>query len=170
MNIKVDQTSSHDLICALWSETLSSAYQKMKMIDARHLPVINEAGQLVGLLSDRDVQRGMLAPQSDIAGHYPKIVIPDDALVSQFMSSPVATIDSNDSVTKAARIMADEKISALCVVHGNSLVGIVTSEDLLRLLVTVLEDEAHPIGRFVDRAGLKSSIGTVSHLLAQAGI
>lgn len=171
MKFKVETSASKDLIAALWSETLASAYQKMKMLDCRHLPVINEAGQLVGILSDRDIQRGMIAPASAIAGRYPQVEIPEDALVSEFMSSPVITVESSDSLTKAARLMIDEKISSLAVVDGKNLVGIITTDDLLKVLVAALEDREHPMrARFVDRAGIETAIGNVSHLLAQSGI
>mgnify|MGYP001558314177 CR=1 FL=1 len=104
MKFKVEQSASQDVIAALWSETLASAYQMMKMLDCRHLPVISETGRLVGILSDRDVQRGMIVPLATTADLYPKAEIPEDALVSEFMSSPVVSVDRSDSISKAARL------------------------------------------------------------------
>lgn len=170
MKFQVEGSASKDLVAALWSETLRSAYQKMRMLDIRHLPVINEAGRMVGILSDRDVQRGMIVPESSIAENFPKAEIPEDALVSEFMTSPVVSIDESESIAKAARLMIDEKISALAVVNRNDLVGIITTEDLLKVLVTLLEDRSHPVSRVFDKAGVETTIGNVSHLLAQAGI
>ena len=61
------------------------------------------------------------------------------------MSWPVETVEMNAPVRQLAEGMIDEKISAFLVTKSGSdaeVVGIVTSEDLLRLLAKILKDES----------------------------
>jgi predicted transcriptional regulator len=68
-----------------------------------------------------------------VAGFFP------DSSVDEYMNWPVITVDQNYSLKDAAQGMIDEKISAFLVTDKNkTAVGIITSEDLLRVLATLL--------------------------------
>ena len=51
-------------------------------------------------------------------------------LVNDWMNSPVVTINTNETLQKAASLMADKKIGMLPVLEEGQLVGIVTDRDL----------------------------------------
>ena len=98
-----------------------------EMMDAgrfRRLPVVQE-GRVVGILTERDLREH---------GGYLK-----STKVDAVMKAPVVTVDSKASVEEAARLMLRNKIGGLPVVDGGKLVGIVTSTDLLRAFLNVLE-------------------------------
>lgn len=116
---------------------LDVAWQIMVRHRIRHLPVVR-ARALIGILSDRDVlTRGTLG--KDRALHLPTGLIVDDAMTP----TPLRTCEESSDVGELARTMAEEKIDAIPVVRGLHLVGLVTSTDLLRLLVQ--RDEARPL-------------------------
>ena len=54
-------------------------------------------------------------------------------LVKDWMSSPVVTVDSNDSLQRAGNLMAENEIDLLPVLDGSKLVGILTDRDLKRV-------------------------------------
>ncbi|HVK61879.1 MAG TPA: CBS domain-containing protein [Bdellovibrionales bacterium] len=170
MKDKVENNMSTEVVAALWSETLESAYNKMQTLSIRHLPVINDGGKLIGIISDRDIQRGMVIPAKETADFFPHAEFPSDAIVQEFMSTPVTSIDRTEDLAKAARLMIDEKISALVVLDKSRVTGIITHEDLLKVLVLILEEREHSLSRFADRVRLETPVGAISHLLAQAGI
>jgi len=107
----------------------------------RHVPVVDEKGKLVGLLSQRDVLRSNL---SDLAstqvdrrnqlGH---------VTLAQVMRRDVLTIGPGESVQSAARLMRKHKYGCLPVVEDGRLVGIITEHDLLAV-VERLPDGAVP--------------------------
>lgn len=55
--------------------------------------------------------------------------------ISEFMSSPVASIDAQSSAEEGAKYMCEQNITSLLVKDGENYVGIVTSTDLVKKLV-----------------------------------
>lgn len=99
----------------------------------RHLPVVHD-GKLAGILSDRDLLR--------VAN-----VLPDGELgfvrrhAGDIMTLNPTVCAPDTSVGDAARIMTRDKIDALPVVAGGRLIGLVTSTDLLQLLIDSPEEK-----------------------------
>ncbi|NBU22190.1 CBS domain-containing protein [bacterium] len=63
MRKTISNHMSNRLITIGWNEKMSTAHQKMMDQKIKHLPVTNERSEIVGVLSDRDVQRVDCAPQ-----------------------------------------------------------------------------------------------------------
>jgi CBS domain-containing protein len=103
----------------------------------RHIPVVKD-GALVGILSDRDVQRASPSMYGEISPEeYNRIF--ENTTVGRVMASQPVTISPDTPVKEAVQIMHDNKYGALPVVEGeNKLVGIVTTTDMLRLLNTLV--------------------------------
>lgn len=93
----------------------------------RHLPVVDEE-RLVGIVSDRDLKRVMHEPHGPIGR----------VAVAEIMTRAVITVGPVVPVEEAARIMLEEKISALPVVEHGRLVGIVTETDVVELFVRAM--------------------------------
>lgn len=100
------------------NEVITSAHAEMEVGMIRHLPVVDDHGRLVGVLSDRDILNARNAK----------------AKISDVMTRDVVSIRPDVPAAKAASIMLDEKISSVMVVdeHG-TLVGVVTMTDYLDL-------------------------------------
>lgn len=109
--------------------TLVDAWSVMNREHIRHLPVVR-AGALIGMLSDRDVlARGTMG--SDGILH-----LAPHAIVGEAMTpTPLVTCEASTDVGELARRMIEKKIDAIPVVHGLRLVGLVTSTDLLGVLL-----------------------------------
>lgn len=93
----------------------------------RHLPVV-DGGKLVGMLSDRDLLRlGTPQPNGELT--FVRRHVEDVMTVNPHACGP------ETSVGEIARIMTEEKIDSVPIVADERLVGLVTSTDLLYLLV-----------------------------------
>ena len=96
-----------------------------------------EAGALVGVLSDRDVLARSTMTKS---GH---LEVPTDVVVGEAMThTPLATCEVDTDIRELVQVMTERKIDAIPVVRGLKLVGLVTSTDLLLLLL----DKDEPLG------------------------
>ena len=101
----------------------------------RHLPVV-EKGKVVGIVSDRDLYKA-LGPKSNSSsitaeGKTELHVLPKK--VTHIMHRGVITVQSDTYASKAAALMAENRIGALPVIdNNNKLVGILSATDILRV-------------------------------------
>ena len=108
----------------------------------RRLPVVDDNGKLLGIITDRDLR---LAMNSPLIPHPPE----DDqellakTVVEEVMTYPVITTRPDVWLDQAATIMLENNVSGLPVLDKrNKLVGIISVSDLLRALIHTYEDEA----------------------------
>src|SRR5829696_2118400 len=109
----------------------------------RHIPILDK-GRLVGIVSDRD-----LRDASPTLGDPERAKILQEIRVADVMSREVITVDPQDSIENAAQQMYELKIESLPVVSEGAVadagstvaeeevLGIVTSSDVMRALVTL---------------------------------
>ncbi len=103
----------------------------------RHIPILEE-GRLVGTVSDRD-----LRDASPALGDPERARALRELRVGDVMTREVSTVDPQDSIENAAQEMYELKIGSLPVVEegpavgDEELLGIITSSDALRALVTL---------------------------------
>jgi len=125
-----------ELITITPETTLPEALRLVQRRGVRHLPVV-ENGNLVGIVSDRDLKRAMPSAATSLSAQELNYLL-DRVKVGEFMTRGVITIAPMFPVEEAARIMVTEKISALPVTEGGRLVGIVTETDVLRLFAKAM--------------------------------
>jgi CBS domain-containing protein len=127
---------TRDLITLHQEQSLFVAEEIMTLRQIRHLPVVDDAGALVGLITHRD----LLAAQYSALTRASEF--PADARAKDIMRSDVWTTTSATPAIEAALTLRDHRFGCLPVVDGGKLAGIVTEADFLTLLV-----ERHGPGR-----------------------
>ncbi len=95
----------------------------------RHVPIVEE-GRLIGLVSDRDLRdvsppRGGRDQENTLSW----------VRVRDIMSTDLVTIGPLDTIDHVAREIYERKIGCLPVVDGRELVGIITSQDMMRTMI-----------------------------------
>jgi CBS domain-containing protein len=139
----VRENMSNQIISIGINERMETAFKRMREHSVRHLPVISEVGEVVGMLSDRDVQRAMVSTieqEPRGRGVSETIIFDPETHVKDYMNWPVEAVDQHTQIRLIAERMVQEKISSFLVSHGEKVVGIVTTEDLLRVLIDLLND------------------------------
>jgi CBS domain-containing protein len=118
----VEQCMSKSPRSCASSDPLSSAARLLWESDLGALPVVDAAGAVVGMITDRDVC--MAAYTSGLPLHA--------STVGRHMSRTVFSIGAKADTAKAAELMKTRKVRRLPVVENGRLVGIVTLSDLAR--------------------------------------
>ena len=131
--MKVRDLMSTEVATVLRNDQLLIADDLMRLGRIRHTPVLDEAtGEVVGLLSQRDLFRGALARSLGYGEHAQQKVL-GMLRVKDVMTNDPVTIGPDAAVADAARVMLDRKLGCLPVVEGDKLVGILTESDFVRL-------------------------------------
>lgn len=132
MGTRLDELSVADImaspvITVKPDELLTRADLDMRVADVRHLPVVDERGRLVGILSNRDVLKALGKSRRR------------SVRVRDVMSEEVHRVNPRTSAREAAQLLLFHRIGALPVVGDDlELVGIVTETDFLRIAVQAL--------------------------------
>lgn len=171
MKSNVGPQSSHEVVYVNRLDHLNHAYNLMQKISSRHLPVVDNNNQIIGMLSDRDLLRAMKKPvSSDWSAVPERPEFNTEDVVQEYMSWPIGVIEESAPLTQAAQIMLDRKISALVVTKDHSAVGIITTEDLLKAFINDHTKSLNDVKNQVYGAIYRSPVGSILHSLSNVGI
>lgn len=110
--------------------TLGQALALMEQVGCRHLPVLSAESHLIGIVSDRDCRLALNSPHL-LHERWQDDAVTKNTSVAAIMTPAPIVVEPSASVYEATRLMLNNHISALPVMKGESLVGIVTTSDLL---------------------------------------
>lgn len=126
---------STELITVHPSASLYHARELMNEKGIRHLPVVNDAGVLVGLLTQSDVLAASDSILKDRDSQLETAFFPvEDAMVTE-----LETVTSDAGLRHAAMYLERHKIGCLPVVDNDKLVGIITDTDFVGVAINLLE-------------------------------
>ena len=118
--------------------SLDIATDIMSMARIRHLPVVDESGELVGMVSQRDLFRAAISSVLGMAAGAQREWL-GKVPVGQVMTANVVTVGPDDPVTQAIQRLLDGKFGCLPVVEHGRLVGLLTETDCLRCFRDLLK-------------------------------
>lgn len=126
--------------------SIKEAARLLRDRDVAAAPVVDDAGALVGIVSEIDLLRGTLAP--DPVAHLLPVPADDGAsprTVADVMTRDVQVLLPHSDLYDAARDMRASGIRSLPVVDGDRVVGVVSRSDLLRVLARDDDDIARDL-------------------------
>jgi CBS domain-containing protein len=130
---KVRDLMSPEVVTLTVNETLTIADDVMRLGRIRHMPVVDEDGRLVGILSQRDLFRDALARALGYGQHAQDKML-KMMRVKEVMKSGVATVTPDTPLEEAAARMLRDKIGCLVVLEGDEIAGILTESDFVKLV------------------------------------
>ena len=109
-------------------DTVANAKRLMQLFNIRHVPVM-QGLFLTGVVSQRDILNAAIRMNRDI----------DDLPIAEIYQTDVLTVSPLATVADAAQKMLDRGVGSAVVVDGKYVVGIFTSTDALKTLVSLFE-------------------------------
>jgi acetoin utilization protein AcuB len=141
---------------------ISDVYALMEQRNIRHFPIL-EGGQLVGIVSDRDIR----TVGSELPSAKPGVTIRDP--VRRIMVTPVITTHPLDPVEESAKVLRQYKIGAMPVIAEGKLVGIVTGIDFLEAVVRMTGVYEVATRLEVEVENRPGELASLAHTIARLG-
>ena len=122
-NMRIEEFMTTDILTVHPEEPVDLALHLMDWKRIRHVPVENEEGQLVGMVSWHDLLRS-LRSREDVS---------TPTSVREIMQTELRTVPPETPLDAAVRVMKQTGADSLAVVKDGRLVGIVTERDIVRI-------------------------------------
>jgi len=128
----------------------------------RRLPVVDEKGKLIGIVTASDLERFFSSVPSPG-------VVKRQYRVDQAMTHPVITVSPDYPLEEAARLMLEHKIGGLPVVKDEHVIGIITESDIFAQLVEVLGGDTSSLRVTVQVPDRPGQFARVTAKIAEMG-
>jgi CBS domain-containing membrane protein len=115
-------------------DDLEALYDLMDEHHIRHVPIVDADGDLVGLVTQRDLGRTVLGVRDALPVSEQQEIL-RRRRVREIMALEVETVEPDESLRAAAQMLLENKIGCLPVVEGEKLIGILTESDFVRRYV-----------------------------------
>jgi acetoin utilization protein AcuB len=120
--------------------TLPEAHQIMKEKRIRRLPVVDENGRLVGIVTLGDVREASPSDATSLSIFELNYILAR-LTVDKIMTRKVITVTPDTPIYETARLMLEHKIGGLPVVEDGRVVGIITESDIFKMVVRLAAEE-----------------------------
>jgi CBS domain-containing protein len=127
----VEQFMSTDLFTVRPEDAVDLAASLMRWKHIRHVPVEDDSGRLIGIVSHRDLLE-LIAVGTDTSKRMP---------VRQIMHTDLVTVEPGTSALVALELLRERNIGCLPVVRGDKLVGLITTHDYLTVSAKLFEEK-----------------------------
>lgn len=142
MEAKVSDVLRHKgdrVVTVMPQQPVAAAVQLLTKNRIGAAPVVDEQGQIVGIVSERDIIRGM----AENAGAL--LALP----VGQLMTREVKTCIPEDRLIDLMQVMTRQRIRHLPVVHNGALCGIVSIGDVVKQRLEEIQSEVEDLHRYI---------------------
>jgi CBS domain-containing protein len=118
------------------TETVAAAIQKLAEYDRGSIPVCNEKGELVGIITERDIVRKCFVPMDTLAS----------VRIEDVMTKGVAIGAPEDDLDYAISVMKQKRIRHLPIIDQQQVVGMISMRDLLDVQLSETKAEIRYAG------------------------
>lgn len=131
-----------EVICCKADDTVRNAIAVLSERRIGAMPVVDNAGNVLGIFSERDVIRCLHVSGAEAL----------DEPVSEAMTAPVVTVGPDTSENQALAMMTRRRIRHLPVIDGEKMVDFVSIGDLVKSRIDSIEAEANAMRDYIRSA------------------
>jgi acetoin utilization protein AcuB len=114
----------------------NEALRLMKLNHIKHLPIIDDKGKPIGIVTQHNMLRATPSPVTTL-NVFEIATFLDNVTMESIMTSPVLAVDESCSITNAANFMLINKIDSLLVMRDGTLAGIITIADIFKTFIEI---------------------------------
>lgn len=162
-----DRMSVHPLTISQ-DESISAAHRYMNEQHVRHLPVVDKAGKMVGVVTEDDLLKAepsgvTLLSIWEINSLLTKVKIKD------VMVRDVITTTEDTPIEEAAQLLLEHKIGCLPVMRDGMLVGIITESDIFRTFMELFSARQKGLRITLEIPDTEGQLAKVAQAIADQG-
>ncbi len=147
---------------------ITEALRVMRENQVRRLPVLDKDGNMVGIVSEKDLLYAAPSPATSLSIYEMHDML-SRLQVSELMTTDLVTVTPDVPLEEAARIMADNKLGGLPVVEKGSLVGIITETDIFKVFLELLGAREGGLRLTLEMPEQKGEIARMTTEIARLG-
>jgi acetoin utilization protein AcuB len=148
--------------------TYGDAMELIREKKIRRLPVVDEKGELVGIVVEKDLLKASPSPATTLSVYEIPYLL-SKLKVRDIMSRRVITVEEDWPLEEAARVMIEHKIGCLPIIRGNQLSGIITETDVFGAMAIALGGESQCLRVMARVPDRKGEIAKLSAEVARLG-
>jgi acetoin utilization protein AcuB len=148
--------------------SITEALKVMRESEVRRLPVLDDEGHMVGIVSEKDLLYASPSPATSLSIYELHYML-THLKVSELMTTEVRTVAPNVPMEEAARIMADNKLGGLPVIDNGALVGIITETDIFKIFLELLGAREKGLRLTIEIPERKGEIARLTTEIARLG-
>jgi acetoin utilization protein AcuB len=127
----IKQYMSSNIITANPHDGLRQTFYRMRERTIHHMPVIGEKGEIVGIISDRDLRRPDWVDEEENVAHY--YLLDNAHQVEGAMTRNPYVVHAEDNIQRAVELIMEHRCGALPVINDEQkVVGMISATDCLR--------------------------------------
>lgn len=130
-NLIAEDVMSRDVFTLGRNEKLSVADDVMKQKRIRHIPVLDRDGMLCGIITQRDLFRGILLKSLGYGSRAEERML-ETLAVKDAMHEDVVTTTPDAPLGDVASLMMARKVGCVPVLDGERLVGLISEADFVK--------------------------------------
>jgi len=156
--VKVTEIMSQPVVTVTPGTGIKAAAELLVEHGISALPVVDSAGQLVGIVSEADLiaiearpdPRSQATPLGPTAGSTPRSV-------AEVMTRDVVVVTTQSEVAEAAKTMLSSDVKRVPVMSGRRVVGIVSRRDLVKVIARTDSRIEAEVNNRLDELGLATA-------------
>ena len=147
MEFTTSSVMSKEIATVMSDESIHHVYFKMKQSYIKYMPVVDKAGDIIGIITDLELNRP----------------IPSKAKVSDYMIASVGQAPADSKLLDVAKRMLELKFAAIVIHDKRQIVGVISPSDLLQVLVPLLAVEKDLITIKSTQVKSNSPVGLIAN-------
>ena len=136
--LAVADLMTRNLFTLLEDDNVTVADEMMKWRNIRHIPVVNDKNEIVGLITNRDILKISVSALAGISQRDQR-EIHNKLKAKDIMQNKIVTVPENTPLFTAAKLLTTNKIGCLPIIGNGKLVGIITEADFVKFFTKKVE-------------------------------
>lgn len=128
---KVSDLMSRNILTGYVKNSFTHTLRLFSQMPFHHLPIVNVKTELIGMVSSNDMMK-ILTVQLAMLNDFTEDGLNNAIDISEIMTTDVITVSPEATIKEALFLFCEHNIHSLPVVKDKELVGIITTNDLLK--------------------------------------